>query len=74
MCFNTDNFTNYNTTPTDPNPAYARHLGGSDILFADGHVKFFVQGSLAKDPSRASQANDRDRWKIPMRPQDDRIK
>ena len=51
----------------------ARHLGGSNIAYADGHVKFLQQGAIGPDPTRASQLDGRDRFKLPLRPQDDRI-
>jgi len=52
---------------------YARHLNGSNILFADGHVKFYPQGAMGLDPARTNQPEERDLHKIPLRPQDDRV-
>ena len=57
-------------TPTE---SLARHLGGSNICFADGHVKFRTQLAMGLDASRASQANGADQYALPMRPQDDRL-
>ena len=59
--------------PSAVDTTKARHFDGSNILFADGHVKFRNQSSMALSAPRASQANDRDRWSIPVRPQDDRV-
>ena len=51
----------------------ARHLNGSNLLYADGHVKFAQQSAMTLDPARSSQSNNADKWKIPLRPQDDRV-
>ena len=60
--------------PIPPNPAFGRHFNGSNILFADGHVKFLNQGQMAPDPSRSGQADTRDAYFLPVRPQDDRVR
>ena len=52
----------------------SRHLNGSNIAFADGHVKFYPQGQIALDPGRSGQAEQKDRYKIPVRPDDDRVR
>jgi len=65
--------TNPFNAPSAPNPAFGRHFDGSNILFADGHVKFRTQGSMVKDPSRSTQA-DRYDYLIPMAPDDDRVR
>jgi prepilin-type N-terminal cleavage/methylation domain-containing protein/prepilin-type processing-associated H-X9-DG protein len=51
---------------------FARHLNGSNIAFADGHVKFYPQGQLGIDPSRGDGSSV-DHFKLPLRPQDDRV-
>lgn len=49
----------------------ARHSGGSNILFSDGHAKWYSQGGLDVDPARVGLGDQR--WsKIPLRPDDDR--
>ncbi len=69
------NFNTGNTyaAPEAPDGKLSRHLGGSNIAFADGHVKFMNQGAMALDASRSSQAVYNDRFKLPTRPQDDRV-
>lgn len=60
--------------PNAPNrrdPRTARHSGGSNILFSDGHAKWYSQGGLDVDPARAAM-NDQLWSKIPLRPDDDR--
>lgn len=51
----------------------ARHMGGSNILFADGHVKFQSQGQMGLDPTRSSQPGS-NQFKIAMSPDDDRVR
>lgn len=51
-----------------------RHLGGSNIAFADGHVKFYPQGAMGPDPARSTQRHGADRFKLPLRTADDRLK
>jgi prepilin-type N-terminal cleavage/methylation domain-containing protein/prepilin-type processing-associated H-X9-DG protein len=58
---------------TTPDPALARHLGGSNIAFVDGHVKFFSQGQAGPDGARGAQADAADRANIILRPEDDRF-
>ncbi|RYF63895.1 MAG: DUF1559 domain-containing protein [Cytophagaceae bacterium] len=54
------------------NPKLARHAGGSNILFSDGHAKWHPQGALNVDPARIPLGDQR--WsKMPLRPDDDRI-
>jgi len=48
------------------NEAYARHFNGSNILFADGHVKFYPQGTLGVRTSTPS-------WGIPVSIADPRL-
>ncbi|RYX85174.1 DUF1559 domain-containing protein [bacterium] len=61
-----------------PNETLARHFNGSNILFADGHVKFLNQGAMTFDPARASLPapydNDSFRYKVPVRADDDRVR
>jgi len=60
-------------TDEPANPAYARHINGSNILFSDGHAKFLQQAQMVKDPSRVSLG-----WQywngIPMYLDDDRVR
>ena len=60
--------------PAQPVESLSRHFNGSNVLFADGHVKFRTQGSMAPDPSRSGQSNGDDKYFIPVRPEDDRVK
>lgn len=55
------------------NPSFARHNGGSNICFTDGHVKYFRDTTIALDPTRATQSAAEDRYLLPVRPQDDRL-
>lgn len=58
-----------------PNPAFARHSSsGSNLLFGDGHAKFRTQSSMSLDGSRANQPVAQDRYQLPIRPDDDRIR
>lgn len=50
----------------------SRHLGGSNIAFADGHVKFYSQGQMGPDPTRGNGNSPR-AFKIAMDPTDDRL-
>lgn len=52
---------------------YSRHLGGSNILFADGHVKSYSQGQMGLDPSRTNPSETYN-FKLPIAPDDDRVK
>ncbi|PQV64878.1 prepilin-type N-terminal cleavage/methylation domain-containing protein [Abditibacterium utsteinense] len=70
---NHTNADSYNP-PNTPDPKFARHFNGSNILFADGHVKFLNQGQMSPDPSRYGQANNDDKYRLPVRPDDDRVK
>lgn len=60
--------------PAQINPAFARHFNGENILFADGHVKFMTQSAMGPQASRAGQASADDRYGIPIRPEDDRVR
>ena len=51
----------------------ARHLGGSNILFADGHVKFQSQGQMGPDPARTALAEPY-KFKVAVARDDDRVK
>ncbi len=57
----------------EPTESLARHLGGSNIGYVDGHVKWRNQKSIGPDATRASQANAADRYFLPLRPADDRL-
>ena len=57
-----------------PQESQARHFNGSNILFADGHVKFLDQGKMGPDSSRSGQADEFDRFGVPTRPADDRVR
>jgi prepilin-type processing-associated H-X9-DG protein len=51
-----------------------RHLGGSTIVYADGHAKWQHQKNLSLDASRPNWYDPSLRFKIPIRPDDDRVK
>ena len=58
----------------NPQPEFAAHgQMGSNVAFGDGHVKFLNQAAMSWDPSRADRADEHDQYRIPMRPQDDRV-
>lgn len=66
---------NYNVwfgAPTAIDDALSRHLSGSNVAYADGHVKFQSQGQLGPDPTRASEAAS-DRAKLIINPSDNRF-
>lgn len=71
--FNAGYHTSWWDVPFASNPTLARHLGGSNIAFADGHVKFYSQAQAGLDPTRESQADLADRGLIILRPEDDRV-
>lgn len=71
--FNASYLTSWWDVPFISDPALARHLGGSNIAFADGHVKFYSQGQAGLDPTRESQTDLADRGRIILRPEDDRV-
>ena len=53
-------------------PATGRHAGGSNLLFCDGHAKWYQQGALDADPNRVNLGDQK--WsKLPLRPDDDRV-
>ena len=54
-------------------PESARHLGGSNIVFADGHVKWLPQGKIGPDPTRTTQSSPRDKFGVAIRVEDDRV-
>ena len=61
--------------PTSVEEGASRHLSGSNICFADGHVKFYPQGALTIDPNRGSSFGGVEyRGKLPLRIDDDRIR
>jgi prepilin-type N-terminal cleavage/methylation domain-containing protein/prepilin-type processing-associated H-X9-DG protein len=70
---------NANTTdnpfdaPRTPDPTKVRHLNGSNILFADGHVKFMNQGAMTLDPARTN-ADSSYNYRVPLHPDDDRVR
>lgn len=49
--------TNYGGDPWNasdvPDPSLARHSGGINILYADGHVKYLLTSRMAKDTTRS---------------------
>ena len=52
-----------------PDPKYARHNGGTNILFADGHAKWMPSAAVNTDPTRTKgyyQLN----YKLPFIPMD----
>jgi prepilin-type N-terminal cleavage/methylation domain-containing protein/prepilin-type processing-associated H-X9-DG protein len=58
-------------------PEWARHSGGSNVGFGDGHVKWYPQGALDADPERARRPdpNTDHYWsKIPLHPDDSRLR
>lgn len=57
-------------------PEWARHSGsGSNIAYGDGHAKFRTQGSMDYDPTRTGVTGDnRLKYKMPILPDDDRLK
>jgi len=40
------------TVPQTVEPRYARHVGGANIVYGDGHAKWHAQGALNLDPVR----------------------
>jgi prepilin-type processing-associated H-X9-DG protein len=71
---------NWNGSPTaiaageEVNPQWARHTGGSTIVFADGHAKWQAQASMGLDPSRAAVSQWWRRYKLPLDTADDRLR
>ena len=57
--------------PTSVQEGDSRHINGSNICFADGHVKFYPQQRLTLDPTRTSRPFPQ-RWKLPLTLDDDR--
>ena len=64
-----------NDDADDPpvNPSKARHFQGSNICFADGHVKYLNQGQMDIQADRVALGYPYF-WGIPLRPNDDRVK
>jgi prepilin-type N-terminal cleavage/methylation domain-containing protein/prepilin-type processing-associated H-X9-DG protein len=65
----------WSTTPgvNRNKPEWARHTGGSNIIFGDGHVKWFSQGAMDIDPTRYSRGDQF--WsKMPVHVDDERLK
>ncbi|MBC8140985.1 MAG: DUF1559 domain-containing protein [Armatimonadetes bacterium] len=57
--------------PKRLDPSVTRHSSGANLLFSDGHAKWYSQGGLDVDPARVPLGDQR--WsKIPLRPDDDR--
>jgi prepilin-type processing-associated H-X9-DG protein len=77
--FNSNHNENPNGYPSTNTPveAWARHLNGSNLLFCDGHAKFYPQSALVEDPARMAlypSTNAKERWfKIPLTFDDDRV-
>ncbi|RZM14521.1 MAG: DUF1559 domain-containing protein [Pedobacter sp.] len=67
-------FTSQFSPPEQTRETLARHFNGSNVAFADGHVKFLNQGQMGPDASRAGQASADDRYGLPTRKEDDRIR
>jgi prepilin-type N-terminal cleavage/methylation domain-containing protein/prepilin-type processing-associated H-X9-DG protein len=71
---------NWNGAPTsipvgeEVNAQWARHTGGSTIVFADGHAKWQAQASMGLDPSRAAVPQWWRRYKLPLDTVDDRLR
>ncbi len=40
------------TAPQTVEPRYARHVGGANIVYGDGHAKWHAQGAMNLDPAR----------------------
>jgi prepilin-type N-terminal cleavage/methylation domain-containing protein/prepilin-type processing-associated H-X9-DG protein len=62
-----------NNDSTKPYPEYARHTGGTNVAYGDGHAKFVNQGNMALDPARLTKPDVQHRFKIPIKLDDDRI-
>ena len=60
-------------THENPIEGAARHTGGSNVMFADGHVKFWHQRAMAQDPARMNLSRDF-QFKLVMHPDDDRLR
>lgn len=69
-----DHSRRYNVQLTDLIETHTRHLGGSNICYADGHVKFLTQKAMGIDPTRSAQAVYNDRFYLPTRAEDDRVR
>jgi prepilin-type N-terminal cleavage/methylation domain-containing protein/prepilin-type processing-associated H-X9-DG protein len=69
------NVTGATDVPTTIQPDSARHLGGSNILFGDGHVKWLPQSKIGPDPTRTNPpySNSRHRYGVAFTIDDDRV-
>lgn len=67
------NITGASDIPSYVDQNSSRHLGGSNILWGDGHVKWLNQSRIGPDPSRASQSNPRHQWGVAFAVDDDRV-
>jgi prepilin-type N-terminal cleavage/methylation domain-containing protein/prepilin-type processing-associated H-X9-DG protein len=63
-----------NAIPTSPDPEATRHLGGSTILYCDGHVKWQPQSKLGLDPTRAAYTDGRHKHGVAWTIDDDRVR
>lgn len=53
-------------------PEWSRHSGGSNIIFGDGHAKWYPQGAMDIDPARYAKGDQY--WsKIPLNINDERL-
>ncbi|BDI32490.1 hypothetical protein CCAX7_45410 [Capsulimonas corticalis] len=59
-------------SPDTPTPGMARHTDGSNILYADGHAKYFHQSSMAINPSRGALGYNY-QFGVPFKLDDDRL-
>ncbi len=48
-------FDGYNAAVQRADPRFARHTGGSSILYADGHAKWSPQRAIGPDPARSAK-------------------
>lgn len=55
--------------PDAPDPIYARHFEGSNVLYADGHVKYQTGKQMACTTTPALDFN----WGLAFRPDDPRV-
>ena len=57
--------------PFAPDPAFARHFEGSNVLYADGHVKYQVGTQMG--PTKSTTAPLDFDWGLAFRPDDPRV-
>lgn len=67
------NITGATDIPTFVDTDSSRHLGGSNILWGDGHVKWLNQSRIGLDPSRAGYSNSRHKFGVAFTVDDDRV-